>query len=57
MQQARKPEQMIQDILIEKIPLLPEELKKINEELVMLENNLENLGTPWTPGRIPEWKK
>jgi photosystem II stability/assembly factor-like uncharacterized protein len=45
------------DILIEEFPPLLEELKKINEELVMLENSLEDLGVPWTPGRIPEWKK
>jgi len=33
-----------------------EKLKKINEELVSLENNLDNLQVPWTPGRIPFWE-
>jgi len=44
-------------ILVEEFPPLLEGLKKINEDLKVLENNLENLGTPWTPGRIPEWNK
>lgn len=44
-------------ILTEEFPPLLEELKKINEELGLLENNLDNLHVPWTPGRIPVWGK
>ena len=34
------------------------DLKKlIQEDLVQLEEQLEKAGAPWTPGRVPEWKK
>ncbi len=32
------------------------ELRKLNAELVALEDKLESAGAPWTPGRIPEWQ-
>ena len=32
-------------------------IKRIVEELVDLESELEKAGAPWTPGRLPEWKK
>ncbi len=32
------------------------ELRKLNTELVVLEDKLESAGAPWTPGRIPEWE-
>lgn len=43
-------------ILSEEFPPLLEKLKKINDELELLENNLNNLRVPWTPGRIPVWE-
>lgn len=44
--------------LAEEFPPVLEKAKSIyKEELLKLENKLENLGAPWTPGRIPEWHK
>jgi hypothetical protein len=31
------------------------ELKSIAAELAALEDELQELGAPWTPGRIPDW--
>lgn len=46
------------DILTEEFPPLLEQLKNISEvELRALENELDTIGAPWTPGRIPEWKE
>jgi len=41
-------------ILMDEFPPLLEDLKKINIELKSLEDNLEELNAPWTPGRIPK---
>jgi photosystem II stability/assembly factor-like uncharacterized protein len=43
-------------ILMDEFPPLLENLKSINAELKFLEEKLEELHAPWTPGRIPEWK-
>jgi hypothetical protein len=44
------------DILKEEFPPILNELKSIFEnELPSIEKELENIGAPWTPGRIPEW--
>jgi hypothetical protein len=32
-----------------------QELKSIAAELAALEDELQELGAPWTPGRIPDW--
>ncbi|MFQ5461563.1 MAG: WD40/YVTN/BNR-like repeat-containing protein [Phycisphaerae bacterium] len=32
------------------------ELKSLRDDLVALEDQLETLGAPWTPGRLPVWK-
>lgn len=46
------------DIIAEEFPPLLEELKNISEvELKALEDELDAIGAPWTPGRIPEWKE
>jgi len=29
----------------------------VDDDLETIENELDRLGAPWTPGRIPEWKK
>jgi photosystem II stability/assembly factor-like uncharacterized protein len=43
------------NILKEKFPPLLEELKEIrNQDIKQLEDQLENLNAPWTPGRMPE---
>jgi len=45
-------------ILAEEFPAVLEKVKNIYEkEIVPLEATMENLGAPWTPGRIPEWHK
>ncbi|HUM46040.1 MAG TPA: hypothetical protein PLD84_03860, partial [Chitinophagales bacterium] len=38
------------------VELLPE-LKSIDEEIKKIETTLEKSGAPYTPGRLPEWKK
>lgn len=46
------------DILAEEFPPVLEELKQISEiDLKNLEQELDAIGAPWTPGRIPEWDK
>jgi photosystem II stability/assembly factor-like uncharacterized protein len=46
----------IYEILKEEFPPILNELKGIYEnELPAIENELENIGAPLTPGRIPEW--
>ncbi len=44
-------------IIEEQVPPLIEKLKKIaTEDIVKLEKQLDAIGAPWTPGRLPEWK-
>ncbi|MCK5840052.1 MAG: hypothetical protein KAG99_09385, partial [Bacteroidales bacterium] len=46
------------DILTEEFPSLLERIRVIAEvDIKELENELESAGAPWTPGRIPTWKK
>ncbi len=46
------------DVLAKEFPPVLEKVKKIySEEIKPLEAKMENLGAPWTPGRIPEWHK
>jgi len=57
---SRVAETQIQmyDILAEEFPPILAQLKKISEvELKGLEAELDAIGAPWTPGRIPEWDK
>lgn len=45
-------------LLEEEFPPILEQLKAIGEnDLKKLEAELDNLGAPWTPGRVPDWKK
>ena len=46
------------DILAEEFPPILAQLKNISEVgLKGLEAELDAIGAPWTPGRIPEWKE
>ncbi len=46
------------DILAEEFPPILDELRNIAEvKLKALEAELDAIGAPWTPGRIPEWKE
>jgi len=55
------PTQTQQDayrILLEEFPPVYEQIKRIGEtELPFLEKEVEKLGAPATPGRLPVWKK
>ncbi len=43
------------EILSEELPTIANDLKRINDvELKSIEAELEKIGAPWTPGRIPE---
>jgi len=51
-------QQEMYDILAEEFPPVLEKLKNIAEvDLKALEADLDAIGAPWTPGRIPEWEK
>ena len=48
-------EKMNYEILKDKFPPMLEKLKKLqSEDIQQLENKLEDLNAPWTPGRIPQ---
>ncbi len=45
-------------ILLEEFPPVIDELKQINDvEIKQIEEELEKLGAPWTPGRLPEFDR
>lgn len=45
-------------IVAEEFPLILDTLKKIVEEdIKKIEKKLEEIGAPYTPGRLPEWKR
>jgi hypothetical protein len=45
-------------LLEEEFPPILVQLKEISEtDLKRLEDELDKLGAPWTPGRLPDWKK
>jgi len=45
-------------LLEEEFPPILEQLKEIHRlSLKALEEELDKLGVPWTPGRVPDWKK
>jgi hypothetical protein len=44
------------EILKEEVPPVLEELKTMhNATIPEIEKELDRMGAPWTPGRIPEW--
>lgn len=46
------------EIVADEFSGLLEELRKlVEEDAVKIENKLEKMGAPYTPGRLPEWKK
>lgn len=46
----------IYEILKEDFPAILADLKRIHDEVIPgIEKELEEIGAPWTPGRIPEW--
>jgi photosystem II stability/assembly factor-like uncharacterized protein len=53
---TKTAQQAYQIIADEMLPLLDELRKISNIELNDMEKELERLGAPWTPGRIPYWK-
>jgi photosystem II stability/assembly factor-like uncharacterized protein len=53
-----KNQQVAYDVLFEEIQPVIDKLKQINDyELKAIQDELERLSIPWTPGRIPELKK
>jgi photosystem II stability/assembly factor-like uncharacterized protein len=45
-------------LLEDELPPILAQLKEISEkDLKALEDEMDKLGAPWTPGRVPEWKK
>ena len=55
-----EPTQTMKDnyaILVEEVPSLLNKLKEINEQLLVVEKKLDQYDAPWTPGRIPEFRK
>ncbi len=51
-------EKQLYDILADEFPLVLEELKSLyNEKILPLEEELETLKAPYTPGRIPQWNE
>ena len=54
------PTQTMQDnyaIVVEEFPPILTQLKEMDDELRSIENKMESLGAPWTPGRLPDFKK
>jgi hypothetical protein len=43
------------NIAAEQFPPILAELKAISADLVSLEAELEAVGAPWTPARLPDW--
>ncbi len=53
-----KNQKVAYDVLYEEIQPVIEKLKQINDyDLKSIENEMERLNIPWTPGRIPELKR
>lgn len=53
-----KNQKVAYDVLFEEIQPVIEKLKQLNDyDLKSIENDMDRLNIPWTPGRIPELKK
>ncbi len=44
-------------IIVEEVPQILKTLEKMDADMKMVEQELEKAGAPWTPGRIPTFKK
>jgi len=44
-------------IIVEEVPQILKILEKMDDDMKMVEQELEKAGAPWTPGRIPTFKK
>jgi len=44
------------EILKEELQPVLEKLNTVHQEVKMLNEELDDIGVPWTPGRIPAWK-
>lgn len=44
-------------IVVEEVPQILKTLEKMDADMKMVEQELEKAGAPWTPGRIPTFKK
>jgi len=44
------------DIAAEEFSAALAELRAVRDELRSIESRLEDLGAPWTPGRLPDWR-
>jgi hypothetical protein len=42
-------------IIKEEFPPVLEKIKQINQDIKAIEIEIEKIGAPWTPGRVPEW--
>ena len=53
-----KNQQVAYDVLYDEIQPVLEKLRQINDfDIKSIQDEMERLGIPWTPGRIPELKK
>lgn len=53
-----KNQQVAYDVLLEEIQPVIDKLKQISDyDLKLIQDEMERLNIPWTPGRIPELKK
>jgi hypothetical protein len=43
------------DILIKEFPPVLEEIRSVHTDLKALNDELDRIGAPWTPGRMPDW--
>ena len=43
-------------ILSEEFPPVLERIREVDEALQTIDREMEDLGAPWTPGRIPDWR-
>jgi len=44
------------DVAAEEFSAALTELRAVRDELRTIEGRLEDIGAPWTPGRLPDWQ-
>ena len=42
------------ELLVEELPPIIDKLKKNNNEVKAIQNDMKSLGAPWTPGQTPD---